>query len=317
MRVVVAGVTGVVLCACLPAAVFAQAPPAGPLLLITPASPRTAALGNAWVAGRDQEVLFYNPAQLIGSRTGMDVNITRHGSKGTTFGLGSVYTGGKWSLTLGWGVQLADYRVSPGATYPYPPDVLLGDGPVAGQSTLAAVGGAITWKGFRFGAAGKYASDRAVLQPNPNGLSVIPSVNHGVFVADFGVARNIVGGVGAISFQNLGGSSNGDGTGIKAPKQTLLGWSMSRGVGPIDVTVVSQLTLRDNWTAPAGGIEVGYSWIEGYFVSLRAGVRRPESGPERPFSLGAAFTADRVTIEYGVQFYEGGRASNGVTIRWR
>jgi hypothetical protein len=50
---------------------------------------------------------------------------------------------------------------------------------------------------------------------------------------------------------------------------------------------------------------------------LRAGVRRPESGPERPFSFGAAFTADRVTVEYGVQFFEGGRAANGVTIRWR
>lgn len=303
----------------LPKPTFAQAPPAGPLLLIVPATPRTAALGNAWVAGRDQEVLFYNPAQLIGARTGLDVNVTRHGSKGTTFGLGSVYTGGKWSLTLGWGVQLADFRVAPGTAYPHSPEVLLGDGMIAGQSTLAAVGGAITWKGFRFGAAGKYASDRAVLQPpaDPAALSFMSSVNHGVFVADFGVARNIVGGVGGISVQNLGGSSNGDGTGIKAPKQALLGWSMSRAAGPLDLTVVSQLTLRDDWQAPAGGLEVGYSWIEGYFVSVRAGVRRPEADTERPFTLGAAFTADRLTVEYGVQFYEGGKASNGVTIRWR
>lgn len=86
---------GLVLCACLPARSFAQAPPAGPLLLILPATPRTAALGNAWVAGRDQEVLFYNPAQLIGAHQGMDLSITRHGSKGTTLALGSVYSGGK------------------------------------------------------------------------------------------------------------------------------------------------------------------------------------------------------------------------------
>ncbi len=296
-----------VLAICLPTPAFAQAPPVGPLLLILPASPRTASLGNAWVAGRDQDVLFYNPAQLIGSRTGLDLSITRHGSKGTTTSLGSVYSGGKWSLTLGWGVQFADFRVSPGTTYPYAPETLLSDGPASASSTLAAVGGAITWKGFRFGAAGKYAADR----------SSIEASNHGVIVADIGVARNIAGGVGGFSVQNLGGSSNGDGTGIKAPKQALLGWSTSKGVGPLDVAVVTQLTVRDNWTAPGAGIDIGYSWIEGYYVTVRAGIRRPESGPERPFTFGAAITADRLTVEYGVQFFEGGKASNGVTIRWR
>jgi len=50
-----------------PVRAYAQTP-AGPLLLLVPATPRTAALGNAWVAGRDQDVLFYNPAQLIGAR---------------------------------------------------------------------------------------------------------------------------------------------------------------------------------------------------------------------------------------------------------
>jgi hypothetical protein len=201
--------------------------------------------------------------------------------------------------------------------YPFSPDVLLAGGSGSGQSVLAAVGGAITWKGFRFGGAGKYASDRVQIPVN---FLILPgnlTISHGVLVADVGVARNIAGGVGAFSFQNLGGSSNGDGTGIAAPKQALLGWSMSRAAGPLDLVIVSQLTLRDNWTAPAGGLEVGYSWIEGYVVSLRAGLRRPESDAERPFTFGAAFTADRLTVEYGVQFYEGGRASNGVTIRWR
>src|SRR5512134_792688 len=111
-----------------PASALAQAPPVGPLLLILPATPRTAALGNAWVAGRDQDVLFYNPAQLIGARTGLDFSITRHECNGTTATLGSVYTAGKWSLTLGWGAQLANYSTDPGAAYPFTPDVLLTKG---------------------------------------------------------------------------------------------------------------------------------------------------------------------------------------------
>jgi hypothetical protein len=298
----------VVLALAVPAHVFAQAPAVGPLLLIVPATPRTAALGNAWVAGRDQDVLFYNPAQLVGARTGLDLSITRHGSHGTTTTLGSVYAGGKWSLTLGWGVQFADYSPGPSTSYPYSPDVLLSNGAAQGTSALFAIGGAVVWKNTRFGAAAKYASDR-VSMPDP--------LNHGVFVADIGVARQIVGGTGALSVQNLGGSSGDDGTGIKAPEQVLMGWSTTRVVGQLDLGLYTQLTLRDDWTSPAGGVEISYSWIEGYVVSARAGARRPESGPEHPFTLGAALTADRLTIEYGVQFFEGGRAANGVTIRWR
>ena len=298
----------VVLALAAPARAFAQAPAVGPLLLIMPATPRTAALGNAWVAGRDQDVLFYNPAQLVGARTGLDLSITRHGSQGTTTTLGSVYAGGKWSLTLGWGVQFADYSPEPSTSYPYSPDVLLSSGAAQGTSALFAIGGAIVWKNTRFGAAAKYASDR---------VSLSTPIKNSVFVADIGVARSIVGGTGALSVQNLGGSSGDDGTGIKAPKQVLMGWSTARPVGQLDLGLYTQLTLRDDWTAPAGGVEIGYSWIEGYVVSVRAGVRRPESGPEHPFTLGAALTADRVTVEYGVQFFEGGRAANGVTIRWR
>ena len=97
---------------CATSLAHAQPPATGPLLLRIPATPRTAALGNAWVAGRDQEVLFYNPAQLIGARTGLDLSLIRFGH-GTTTTLGGVYTGGKLSLTLGWGAQIAAFDVSP------------------------------------------------------------------------------------------------------------------------------------------------------------------------------------------------------------
>src|SRR5262245_2873179 len=40
----------------------AEAQSAGPLALLLPVSARPAALGNAWVAGRDEYSVFYNPA---------------------------------------------------------------------------------------------------------------------------------------------------------------------------------------------------------------------------------------------------------------
>jgi hypothetical protein len=75
--------------------------------------------------------------------------------------------------------------------------------------------------------------------------------------------------------------------------------------------------MRTGWIAPAAGFEVGYSWIEGYSVALRVGARRPETDAGQPMSLGASFTADRLTVEYAAQFIDGGRISNGVTVRWR
>jgi hypothetical protein len=62
---------------------------------------------------------------------------------------------------------------------------------------------------------------------------------------------------------------------------------------------------------------VGYSWIQGYNVAFRIGARRPETTAEHPLAFGAAFTADRLTLEYAIRIFDGGRTSNGVTVRWR
>ena len=137
-----------------------------------------------------------------------------------------------------------------------------------------------------------------------------------MFLADVGVARNIFGGVAAFSVQNLGRRSifgdamtrtmttsdddddeDDDGP-PTIPRQMLMGWSTTRPAG----RSTSGCT-RSSWSATAGrrrraGIEVGYSWIEGCSVALRAGARRPESGAERPYAFGAALTVDRLTVEY-------------------
>lgn len=292
----------------------AQAPPVGPLLLRLPASPRAAALGNAWVAGRDQDVLFYNPAQLIGARQGFDLSVTRHGRAGTAWSAGSVYAGGKWSLTLGWGAQFLDFSTSPTEPYPYAPDTLLTGGSASGFSTLFAAGGAFVYKGFRFGAAGKYASDRVSM---PAGVDAAASVDRHALLADFGVARNILGGVGGLSVQNLRRDSVDGDSRLVMPRQLLMGWSRTKAAGPIDLALYTQAIVRHGWTSPGAGLDVGYSWIEGYNVALRVGARRPETPSEHPVTFGAALTVDRVTVEYAIQRFDGGRSANGVTIRWR
>jgi hypothetical protein len=279
-----------------------------------PSSARTAALGNAWVAGRDAEVIFYNPAQLVGARPDIAVSVTRPGKAGTAVSAASAYSGGRFSLTLGWGVQALGFNVDPAAPYPYSPDVLLTRGAAQGQSLLLAFGGGVSYKGFKFGGAVKYLSDSASTP-----LNTVPtvSIQQHTWLADVGVSRSQWGGTFAFSAQNIGPTTSDDPSRLTTPQQFLGGWSMGRSVGPLDLTGYAQVTLRPDWIAPAGGLDVGYSWIEGYNVSLRVGARRPETTSGNPMSLGAAFTADRITVEYAMQFVDGGRASHGVTVRWR
>lgn len=276
-----------------PRVAFAQPPDTGPVVLHVPSSARVSALGGAWVAGRDQDVVFHNPAQMIGTRSGFDLSAARLGPGRSMVALGSVFAAGKYSLTFGWGAQV------------------LND---AGTSSLVAAGAAILVKKFRVGVTAKYASQ--VSTPAPSVLLPV-SVNHHILMADVGVARNLFGGAAAIAVQNLGPDSRDHGGYIRLPRQVALGWSTTKVAGPFDVGVFTQVAARKSWVAPAAGVEVGYSWIEGYTVMVRAGARRPESGDEKPLTLGAAFTADRLTVEYAVRFRDGGRTENGVTLRWR
>lgn len=306
--------TVLALVALLPVPTFAQAPPTGPLVLHVPVSARTAALANAWVAGRDQEVVFHNPAQLIGARPGFDVSLTRFSEASHMLSAGSVFAAGKWSLTFGWGAQLLGFNADAATSYPYSPDVLLADGSRTGASTLVTAGAAILVKKFRIGVAGKYVSDLGT----GSATHLLPlRANHQTVLMDLGVARNFFGGAAAIAFQNIGRHSRDNGSLLTVPRQVALGWSTTKAAGPFDLGLYTQLTARRDWTAPAAGLEVGYSWIEGVSLQLRAGARRPETAAEKPLSLGAAFTLDRLTVEYAVRFFDEGRTANGVTLRWR
>jgi len=191
--------------------------------------------------------------------------------------------------------------------------VLLSSGPADAFSSLFAVGGAVAFKGFRLGATGKYALESGPPSPSAAGS---PLVYRGALVADIGVARNLWGGVIGGSVQNLGGTADDDAH-LTLPRQVLIGWSTTKRAGPLDLGIVTQVTLRDEWASPAGGLEVGYSWIEGYNVAFRVGARRPETTSEYPLAFGVAFTADRLTFEYAVRIFDGGRTANGVTVRWR
>src|SRR5262249_17247880 len=85
------------------------------------------------------------------------------------------------------------------------------------------------------------------------------------------------------------------------PLRSTLGVATSRPVGEFDVVATAAVSMiRKDFVSPSGGVEIGYSWLDGYSVALRAGARRPFPG-ETPFTAGAGFNMDRLSIDYAIE----------------
>ncbi|MEP6618762.1 MAG: hypothetical protein ABJE47_05590 [bacterium] len=283
----------------------AQAPAAGPLALLLPASARATALGNAWVAARDESAIFYNPAQLVPTN-GIGGSFARYGANGSSGALTSAVTIG--TLTYGWGVQVVDFTASTAAAYPFMPADLIQRGSRNALSLVAAAGANYVFKGFRTGASLKYAEDRVDASPSAGQ----PAILHGLLLGDFGASHPLWSGTAALSVQNVGDHSN-----VRLPLQTSLGWTRQKQVGDFDVGLVTQVSERNKWLGAAGGVEAGYGWIEGWSFVARAGAHRPESQAQRPLTLGGGLNADRLVLDYALEFFEHERYAHHISIRWR
>ena len=297
------------------AAAPAGAQDAGPLALLVPVSARAAALGNAWVAGRDEYTIFTNPAQ-INATTSFGMTLAAYGTDGRSLATAAAVTSGAY--TLGWGVTLIDFSTSRSNTaYPFVPAALTGSGDADLFSMVAIAAGQRTIKGFRVGVAAKYAQDLVPREASTTGLLVVPT-RGAALLADVGTSRPLWTGVAALAVQNIGQPYLVGPTRYSVPTQVALGWTKLQQVGPLVVGYATQVTARrGGWIGSAGGVEVNWGWIDGYSVGGRVGARRPESNDEKPVGVGASFNADRLNIEYGVNFFAGASKAHRLTVRWR
>ena len=96
-----------------------RAPPGGPyapIVLLLPAGARTLAMGNTGVAGRDDDVLFFNPAQMAIAR-GFSASAERYSPTSAGDALSSVTRFSTGGIALG--MRMVDYEL--------PPNVFPGD----------------------------------------------------------------------------------------------------------------------------------------------------------------------------------------------
>lgn len=286
------------------------------LVFRLPSSARTLAMGNVGIVGRDDDVLFYNPAQLVTAR-GTSVSMERfseHARGGTLSSVVRFNNGG-----IGIGATFTNFRRTLDGTLPIDRLDMRGDGVLnAGSSNTLAVGIGQVFKGTRFGATAKYLDE-------PIGYS-----RHSAAVVDVGVARDWFGYSFGLTVQNIGpnidvvetvpSTATPNCCSIPAsglPLAATLGAGRSRPVGPFDLVATGAVSwLRDGFVSPAAGAELGWSWLEGYNIVARAGARRPVRG-EGPVTVGAGFVWDRLAIDYAIETLSGGRAGHRIGVRVR
>lgn len=273
--------------------------------LPTSASTRALAMGDANTAGRDDDVIFYGPAQLAIAR-------------GTSVAAGR-YDPHLSNVTAASTARLASGGVGIGAQVTTGRNDALCAAPENFARSLIAVGAAQTYKRFRVGVTGKYVSrqlgdDRA---------------SH--LLADVGVARDVsvidnTNLAIAFAVQNLGANAS-DAAQLQAPLRSALGLAMGGPVKALDVVLAAQYAYEQNGTHPyfshgrgvaGGGVELGYSWLDGYSVSLRAGARTPPPLTDvRSFTAGVGLVLDRLAIDYAAEELVGTRFAHRVGVRLR
>ena len=272
--------------------------------LVTSASTRGLAMGNSNTASRDDDVIFYGPAQLAVARgtSAAAERVTAHLANGTFASSARIATGG-----VGIGVQIADGTNESRCEFRQ------------FSRALAVVGVAQTFKRFRFGIAGKYASEQA------------DSAQTSRFMLDAGVSRDFS--VGdflpltlALAVQNIGTSAV-DTIALVTPLRVALGAATGGPLGPLDLALASDLAVERTDTLSLFshgrllmglGVEVGYSWLDGYSFSLRAGERVPPTRTDqRHFTFGAGLVLDRVSIDYAGEDLVGFRFAHRIGVRLR
>jgi XapX domain-containing protein len=260
-------------------------------ILRLPASTRALGMGNVAVAGRDDDVIFYNPAQLVVAR-GTTLSGERDSESLATGALSSAIA----FSTGGVGVGATFSRIDV-------PSPALNQVPLT--SVVGTAAAAQVVKTVRVGIAAKYLGQQVSSQYESRTMF------------DVGLARGFRQYfTGGLAVQNIGIAGR-DLFG-EAPVKATLGASGAAPAGPYDVVFTAALSMddHDHQVRPAGGGEIGWSWLNGYNVALRAGLRDPLPG-ERAFTAGVGFVVDRVSVDYALETLAGSRVGQRIGVRVR
>jgi hypothetical protein len=286
-----------------------EAQPYGPAVLQIPASTRALGMADAFpVSGSDSDAIFYNLA-MAQTIAGITAGGQRWGAGATMLTLsgGAEWWGGRVALGLLSLDYSAPVPIEGGADGDFDETILFDSG-VQRSEAVVALGYTRRIKGIRLGAVAKAIEQRRFGERETTAALDVSGGHVFGFVAL------------GLSVQNIGVSADFEaGGGVDSPLEATLAAAGTRSLplGPLDVLpAVSLSWMVDGTIVPAAGVEIGYWPISGRTFIARFGVRDPGSDVAKPFTAGAGFAGDRISLDYAwVPFDEG--SSHRIGIRWR
>jgi hypothetical protein len=293
-----------------PSVLFAQSSDLGPLPLRLPSSARALAMGNVAIVGRDDDVLFYNPAQLVAAR-GMSISSEQFASGARSGAFSAVTRFSTGGIAIG--ATMAEFnRPVPGylvsrANFFQP------DEEESAASLVVGIGQ--VFKSVRYGGSVKVIEQQFGAA---HGAGWVGDVGLGrdFFGYNFGLAVQNIGATGELDVAPLPGVDDIQRSG-NTPLRTTFGVGHGWNTDVFDFTATAAVSaLRDGFLVPAGGGEVSYSWLDGYTVVLRGGARRPEHG-EGAVTGGLGLVIDRLSIDYAIETLGGSRVAHRFGLRIR
>ncbi len=288
-----------------PLPLAAQSPGVLPVVLQTPASVRSMALGDAYMMNSNHaDALFYHPALLTrAGGFGLEVQRWEGESSATAASAATSWLGGGIAiglLSLQYGGPATLAAAAPGGQ-----DHLFATGVVPVSERVAVLGYAREILGVDVGVAGKLLDegmDRDTEALFDVSLSTgVGPLTVGLTARDFGREPLV--------------DAGGEG-----PSRIVLGaGAYGQEVGIFDVGLTGALSYSDAETVVSGGVEVGYWPINGRTFVARAGLQQvPSGGAASPFSFGFAFHGDDLVLEWAYRsFGDIDSGTHRFGVRWR
>ncbi len=293
-----------------PRFVDAQATTTTAVVLQLPSSARALALGDAYAAARDDEAaLFYNPANL-GSIDGLaaSLSIQNYLASSKLFAVTLAVPAGPGAL--GVGLQVLDY----GSSEQVIGDPSAGDPGTGSGATLSAgdyvlsLGFGVRLGGLRAGVTAKYVAQ------------LLGFESGGTAAVDIGGAIDLWHGAAlGAALQHVGDDLSIAGSRGELPRLWRVG-AMTPAVksGPVSVTGLAEISKQlQGEVRPSGGVELGWTSLNGLHVLARVGVTSP---PDRsvlsPLSFGGGFRLQHLALDYAYQSLEAFGATHRFGLRW-
>ena len=284
------------------------------IVLQLPASARAAALGNTYSAsGRDDAVIFYNPAQLavaVGAGRSASASVQRYVAESNVAALSGAMRIGPGRVGLG--LQLLDYgsepEIVPDPTYGGERGAETGSR-YSATDFVASAGYGVSLGRLRAGVTGKVIRQQLAWLSGSTGA------------LDVGVALDVAGGTVAAVMQNSGGILTMGSSAMSLP----LVYRGSAALPPIAlgrlrmIETVELSQQRGGDLVPSAGAEIGMRAGDGVELAARVGLapRRDAESSTSRITVGGGISTGRFALDYGYQTVEGlGLGTHRIGFRW-